>query len=221
MTSSAASSPWASPWGSWGWSEWWRSWRRSGWRGRRRSGICWSAHRLDQGGLDVPGAGLVNSEGEAETFTTERRAQMLTMRRFLVPVVCMALSASVASAAESTSTADFNLQRIKPNDAVVVLRALANTRRIVVVDDHTVRVSDDDSKIADARAIVGLIETPAEGSQTSVQLADGTTVAIASLRRASAIDVLKELREKLQIRRIATLEADDSSSSILVRDSNE
>jgi|GEM_PF-2939894 len=146
---------------------------------------------------------------------------MLTMRRFLVPVVCMALSASVASAAESTSTADFNLQRIKPNDAVVVLRALANTRRIVVVDDHTVRVSDDDSKIADARAIVGLIETPAEGSQTSVQLADGTTVAIASLRRASAIDVLKELREKLQIRRIATLEADDSSSSILVRDSNE
>jgi len=145
---------------------------------------------------------------------------MLTMRRFLVPVVCVALSTSLASAAESTLTADFVVQRVRPADAVVVLRALANTRRIVVVDDHTVRVSDDESEIADARAIVGLIEKPAEGSM-SVQLADGTTVAIASLRRASASDVLKELREKLQIRRIATLEADDSSSSILVRDSNE
>lgn len=144
---------------------------------------------------------------------------MLMMRRFLVPVVCVTLSASLASAAEST--ADFNLQRVRPNDALVVLRALANTRRIVVVDDHTVRVSDDESKIADARAVVGLIEKPAEGSGTSVQLADGTTVAIASLRRASAIDVLKELRAKLQIRRVATLEADDSSSSILVRDSHE
>lgn len=145
---------------------------------------------------------------------------MLTMRRFLVPVVCVALSTSLASAAESTSTADFNLQRVRPADAVVVLRALANTRRIAVVDDHTVRISDDESKIADARAIVGLIEKPPESS-VSVQLADGTTVAMAALRRASAIDVLKELREKLQIRRIATLETDDSSSSILVRDSNE
>jgi hypothetical protein len=147
---------------------------------------------------------------------------MLTMRRFLVPVVCVALSTSLASAAESTQTADFEVQRVKPTDAVVVLRSLANTRRIVVVDDHTIRVSDDDeSKMAAARAIVGLIEKPAAGSAASVQLADGTTVAIASLRRASAIDVLKELRAKLQIRRVATLETDDSSSSILVRDSNE
>ena len=76
-------------------------------------------------------------------------------------------------------------------------------------------------KLADARAIVGLIEKPAAGSAASVQLADGTRVAIASLRRASAIDVLKELRAKLQIRRVATLETDGSSSSILVRDSNE
>jgi len=145
---------------------------------------------------------------------------MLTMRRFLVPVVCVALSTSLASAAESTSTADFVVRRVRPADALVVLRVLANTRRIVVVDDHTVRVSDDESKIADARAIVGLIEKPADGSVASVQLADGTTVAIASLRQASAIDVLKELRAKLEIRRVATLETDDSSS-ILVRDSNE
>jgi hypothetical protein len=145
---------------------------------------------------------------------------MLTMRRFLVPVVCVALSTSLASAAESTLTADFEVQRVRPNDALVVLRTLANTRRIVVVDDHTVRISDDESKIADVRAIVGLIEKPADGSVASVQLADGTTVAIASLRRASAFDVLTELRTKLQIRRIATLETDDSSS-ILVRDSNE
>jgi hypothetical protein len=147
---------------------------------------------------------------------------MLTMRRFLVPIVCVALSTSPASAAESTLTADFNLQRVKPADAVVVLRALANTRRIVIVDDHTVRVSDDESKIADARAVVGLIEKPAEGSGTSVQLADGTTVAMASLRQASAIDVLKALRTKLQIRRVATIEGDGSTSSrVLVRDSTE
>lgn len=146
---------------------------------------------------------------------------MLTMRRFLVPVACVALSACVASAAESTLTADFVVRRVRPADALVVLRALANTRQIAVVDDHTVRVSDDEPKIADARAIVGLIEKPAEGSVASVQLADGSTVAIASLRRASAIDVLKELRAKLQIRRVATIEGDDSSSSILVRDSNE
>ncbi|HEV7504835.1 MAG TPA: hypothetical protein VGS07_07995 [Thermoanaerobaculia bacterium] len=146
---------------------------------------------------------------------------MLTMRRFLFPVVCVALSVSLASAAESALTADFHVQRVRPADAVVVLRALANTRRIVVVDDHTVKVSDDESKIADARAIVGLIEKPADGSATSVQLADGTTVAIASLRQASAIDVLKELRAKLQIRRVATIETDGSSSSVLVRDSNE
>lgn len=146
---------------------------------------------------------------------------MLTMRRFLVPVVCVALSTSLASAAESTLTADFDVQRVRPADAVVVLRSLANTRRITVVDGHTVRVSDDESKIADARVIVGLIEKPVEGSGASVQLADGTTVAIASLRRASAIDVLKELRAKLQIRRVATIETDGSNSSILVRDSNE
>jgi len=53
------------------------------------------------------------------------------------------------------------------------------------------------------------------------RFADGTTVAIAALRRASAVDVLKELRAKLQIRRVATIEADDSSSSIMVRDTNE
>jgi hypothetical protein len=172
-------------------------------------------------GLDVPGAGPVNSKGEAETFTRERRTAMLRMRRFLVPVICVALSTSLASAAESTLTADFDVQRVRPADAVVVLRTLANTRQIVVVDDHTVRVSDDESKIADVRAIVGLIEKPAEGSVASVQLADGTTVAIVALRRASAIDVLKALRAKLQIRRVATLDTDDSSSSILVRDTNE
>ena len=146
---------------------------------------------------------------------------MLTMRRFLVPVVCVALSTSLASAAESTPTADFNLQRVKPNEALVVLRTLANTRRIVVVDDHTIRISDVESKIADARAIVGLIEKPADGSVT-VQLADGSTVAMASLRRASANDVLTAVRTKLQIRRIVTIEADGSTSSrVLVRDSKE
>jgi type II secretory pathway component GspD/PulD (secretin) len=146
---------------------------------------------------------------------------MLTMRRFLVLVVCVALSSSLASAAESALTADFDVQRVRPADAVVVLRTLANTRRIVVIDDHTVRVWDDESKIAVARAIVGLIEKPADGPVATVQLADGTTVAIAALRQASAIDVLKALRVKLQIRRVATIETDDSSSSILVRDSNE
>jgi len=146
---------------------------------------------------------------------------MLTIRRFLVPVVCVALSTSLASAADSTSTADFNLRRVEAKGAVVVLRTLANTRRIVVVDDHTVRISDDESKIADARAIVGLIENPAEGSAT-VQLADGSTVAMASLRRASASDVLTALRTKLQIRRIATIEGDGSTSSrVFVRDTNE
>ncbi len=146
---------------------------------------------------------------------------MLTMRRFIAPVVCVALSASLASAAESTLTADFDVQRVRAADALVVIRSVANTRRIVVVDDHTVRVSDDEATIAVARAIVGLIEKPADGSVASVQLADGSTVAIASLRRASAIDVLKELRAKLQIRRVATITADDSSSSILVRDTKE
>jgi hypothetical protein len=146
---------------------------------------------------------------------------MLTMRRFLVPVVCVALSTRLASAAESTLTADLDVQRVRPADAVVVLRALADARRIVIVVVHTVRVSDDESKIADARAIVGLFEKPAEGSGASVQLADGTMVAIATLRKASAIDVLKALRAKLQIRRVATIETDGSSSSILVRDSNE
>ncbi len=146
---------------------------------------------------------------------------MLTMRRFLVSLVCVALSASLASAAESKQTADFNLQRVDPKGALVVLRTLANTRQIVVVDDHTVRVSDDESKIADVRAIVGLIEDPAEGSAT-VQLADGSTVAKASLRRAAAIDVLRAVREKLQIRKIATIGGDGSTSSlVLVRDSNE
>ena len=146
---------------------------------------------------------------------------MLTMRRFLVPVVCVALSASLASAAESTLTADFNLQRVKPNGAIVVLRTLAGTRQIVAVDDHTVRVSDDESKIAVARTLVGLIEKPAEDSVT-VQLADGSTIAMASLRRASARDVLTALRTKLQIRRIATIEGDGSMSSlVLVRDSDE
>lgn len=145
---------------------------------------------------------------------------MRTMRRFLVPVACVALSASLASADESTQTADFNLQRVNSKGALVVLRTLANTRRIVAVDDHTVRISDDESKIAEVRAIVGLIENPTEGS-ASVQLADGSTVAIATLRQASAIDVLKALRTKLQIRRVATIETDDSSSSVLVRDSNE
>jgi hypothetical protein len=133
----------------------------------------------------------------------------------------VALSTSLASATETTLTADFDVQKVKPADAVVVLRTLADTRRIAVVDDHTVRVWDDESKIAVARAIVGLIEKPAEGSGASVQFADGTTVAIAALQRASSIDVLKALRAKLQIRRVATLDTDDSSSSILVRDTNE
>jgi type II secretory pathway component GspD/PulD (secretin) len=143
---------------------------------------------------------------------------MFTMRRFIVPVVCVALSASLASAAESTLTADLDVHKIEPVDAVVVLRSIASVERAVAVDDDTVRVWGDESKIATARVVVDLIEKPAEGSETSVQLADGTTVAIAFLRHASVVDVLKALRAKLGIRKVAT---EDSSSIILVRDSNE
>lgn len=143
---------------------------------------------------------------------------MFTVRRFIVPVVCVALSASLASAAESTLTADLDVHKIEPVDAVVVLRSIAGVERAVAVDDDTVRVGGDESKIAIARVVVDLIEKPAEGSEASVQLADGTTIAIAFLRHASTIDVLKALRAKLGIRKVAT---EDSSSIILVRDSNE
>jgi type II secretory pathway component GspD/PulD (secretin) len=130
----------------------------------------------------------------------------------------MVLSASLTSAAESTLTADLDVHKIEPVDAVVVLRSIASVERAVAVDDDTVRVWGDESKIATARVVVDLIEKPAEGSETSVQLADGTTVAIAFLRHASVVDVLKALRAKLGIRKVAT---EDSSSIILVRDSNE
>ena len=143
---------------------------------------------------------------------------MFTIRRFIVPVVCVALSASLASAAESTLTADLDVHKIEPVDAVVVLRSIASVERAVAVDDDTVRVWGDESKIAIARAVVDLIEKPIDGSESSVQLADGTTVAIAVLRHASTGDVLKALRAKLGIRKVAT---EDSSSIILVRDSNE
>jgi hypothetical protein len=145
---------------------------------------------------------------------------MFTMRRFIVSVVCVALSASLASAAESTLTADLDVHKIEPVDAVVVLRSIANVERAVAVDDDTVRVWGDEAKIAIARAVVDLIEKPAEGSESSVQLAEGTTTVIAVLRHASAADVLKALRAKLHIRRVATIDTDDSSS-ILVRDSSE
>jgi type II secretory pathway component GspD/PulD (secretin) len=145
---------------------------------------------------------------------------MFTMRRFIVPVVCVALSASLASAAESTLTADLDVHKIEPVDAVVVLRSIASVERAVAVDDDTVRVWGDESKIAIARAVVDLIEKPIDSSESSVQLADGTTVAIAILRHASTGDVLKALRAKLGIRRVATVVTDDSSS-VLVRDSSE
>jgi hypothetical protein len=146
---------------------------------------------------------------------------MFTIRRFIVPVVCVALSASLAAAAESTLMADLDVHKIEPADVVVVLRAIASVERVVAVDDDTVRVWGDESKIATARAVVDLIEQPADGSQASVQLSDGTTVAIAFLRHASTVDVLKALRAKLGIRRVATVDTDNSSSSILVRDSSE
>ena len=145
---------------------------------------------------------------------------MFTMRRFIVSVVCVALSASLASAAESTLTADLDVHKIEPVDAVVVLRSIASVERAVVVDDDTVRVWGDESRIAIARAVADLLEQPIDGSKVSVQLADGTTAAIAVLRHASAGDVLKALRAKLGIRRVATIATDDSSS-ILVRDSSE
>ncbi|HEX4962393.1 MAG TPA: secretin N-terminal domain-containing protein [Thermoanaerobaculia bacterium] len=146
---------------------------------------------------------------------------MFTMRRFIAPVVCVALSASLASAAESTLTADLAVHKVKPVDATVVLRSIANVERAVAVDDDTIRVWGDASRIAIARTVVDLIEKPADASETSVQLADGTTAAIAALRHASAIDVLRALRAKLGIRKVATIDADNSSSSILVRDSSE
>jgi len=143
---------------------------------------------------------------------------MFTMRRFIVPVVCVALSASLASAAESTLTADLDFHKLKPANALTVLRSIAHVGRADVIDDDTIRVWGDESTIADARAVLGLLEQPADATENSVQLADGTTAAIAFLRHASPLGVLKALRAKLEIRNVAT---DELSSSVVVRDSSE
>ena len=141
---------------------------------------------------------------------------MFTMRRFIAPVVCIALSASLASAAESALTADLDVHKFKPADALVVVRTIANLPRATVIDDDTFRVWGDAAKIADARAVLGLLEQPADATERSVQLADGTTVAVAVLRHASPGDVLTALRKKMGLRAIVT-----TNSSVVVRDSSE
>jgi type II secretory pathway component GspD/PulD (secretin) len=141
----------------------------------------------------------------------------------LSSLVAVALFAAPATADEptvTTETAEIALHQLEARGALTLLRTIANTRGLKLIDDRTVAVTDSPEVVALAKSVVDLAENPSElaGEVTTHTAPDGSVIASVRLQHAALTDVGKALRTEVSISRMAF---NDAMSTVVVRDTPE
>lgn len=137
-------------------------------------------------------------------------------------LVAVALLAVPAAADEptATETAEIALHQLEAPGALTLLRTIADTRGLKLVDERTVRVTDSPEVVALAKAVVDLAENPSDlaGEVTTLAAPDGSAIAAVRVQHAALADVGTALRVEVKIRKMAF---DEALSTIVVRDTPE
>ncbi len=145
----------------------------------------------------------------------------MTARRLVASsLVAAALLAAPATADEPTVTAEIALHQLEAPGALTLLRTIAGTRGLKLIDERTVAVTDSAEVVALAKAVVELAENPSDlGGEVRIHTApDGSVIASMRVQHADLADVGKALRVEVSISRMAFHEA---LSTVVVRDTPE
>ena len=132
-------------------------------------------------------------------------------------LVLSSVALTAGFAAGAPVTVIMNLERLKAKDGAIMLRAIAGVRRLDIVDEQTIRITDSAEAVQLARTVLAMAELPnvvAEEIPTR-SVSDGSVIASVQLQRTSPPEVLRALRQEAGIRRIAT---NIEPSTVIVRD---
>lgn len=145
---------------------------------------------------------------------------MSVARIVVSSLVAIALLAAPAAAGEPTETAEIALHQLEAPGALTLLRTIADTRGLKLVDERTIRVTDSPEVVALAKAVVDLAENPSDlaGEVTTLAAPDGSVIAAVRVQHAALADVGTTLRVEVKIRKMAF---DEALSTIVVRDTPE
>ena len=145
---------------------------------------------------------------------------MRAQRIVLSSLVAAALLAAPAAADEPTETAEIALHQLKAPGALTLLRTIADTRGLKLIDERTVSVTDSPEVVALAKSVVDLAENPSDlaGEVTTLAAPDGSVIAAVRVQHATLADVGSTLRVEVKIRKMAF---DEALSTIVVRDTPE
>lgn len=143
-----------------------------------------------------------------------------TVHRVLLSVVGALLGLGGVTSAAVAASAEIRLHQVSSRDGLVVVRAIAGTDDIEVLDEETLRVEDAPERLRLAETVLEMIDPPPEQPRQvrRHEAGDGSVVLSAPLRDASPRDVMSALRSELRIRRVAVME---EPPTIVVRDSDE
>jgi hypothetical protein len=135
-------------------------------------------------------------------------------------LVAVALLAAPGAADQPTETAEIALHQLEAPGALTLLRTIADTRGLKLVDERTIRVTDSREVVALAKAVVDLAENPSDlaGEVQTLAAPDGSAIAAVRVQHAALADVGRTLRVEVRIRKMAF---DEALSTIVVRDTPE
>ena len=123
-------------------------------------------------------------------------------------ILVIGLMSSICLAADSTVTVDLALKKIEAMDALQLVRSMARVRgRLEVVDEHTIRVTDNAETIAVVRLVIEAVEDSNAAAEKipTRSLADGSAIACVCLEHASVFDVMMTLRKEVNIANVAVI----------------
>ncbi len=135
-----------------------------------------------------------------------------TLRLALLILCALGLTVARLSAADGvTRSEDLALSEGDPKEVLVLLKSIAGTIDVSVVDQHTIRVRDTPNHLAVAEQVVKMFASVEESRYTA---GDGSVILNVFLQHATAKDVMFALRAKLHVPKIAII----GTNRVLLRD---